>query len=234
MRAKKSSFARHEWQYKRYGFKAQRRYPNESLIQFLAAHFFRLSSARRRRTKILEIGCGSGANLWMLAREGFDVYGIDAAPSAVRLCRTMLAKWRVGAHVTRADMRTQTFPDLSFDAVVDVISVQHTTLEEHKEIYRAVYAMLKKGGWFFSCHLGNHSSSFRAANSKMLDRYTVEKVNNARVPLHGNGPICFIPEALQKTLLKEAGFVHIAIEKMTRTYKTKQKIEYILVEAQKP
>ncbi len=170
----------------------------------------------------------------MLGHEGFSAYGIDAAPTAVRLCRKMLLQWNASAHVSRADMRAQAFPSDFFDAVVDVISVQHTTLSEHEKVYRAVYGMLKPGGHFFSYHLGSKSSSFHAAHSNMLDRYTVEKVNNPRVPLSGNGPICFISEARLKALLKKAGFVNVSVEKITRTYKTKKVIEYLVVDAQKP
>ena len=233
MKAPRSSFALHERQYKERGFTAQRRYPNESLLQFLAAHFFSRSPAGRMRTRILELGCGSGANLWMLAGEGFDAYGVDAARTALRLCRKMLAAWKVSAHVSRADMRTQMFPGSSFDAIVDVVSIQHTTLSEHAKIYAAVFAMLKPGGRFFSYHLGSRSSSFREARSKMLDSYTVEKVNNPRVPLSGNGPICFIPVPRLKALLKKAGFTDISLEKVTRTYKTGKIIEYLAVSAQK-
>src|SRR3989344_8080282 len=102
MKAPRSSFALHERQYHTRGFAAQRRYPNEALVQFLAAHFFDLSKAARKRIKILELGCGSGANLWMLAREGFDTYGVDAAPTALSLCKKMLHSWKVSAHLRRA------------------------------------------------------------------------------------------------------------------------------------
>lgn len=234
MKPAASDVARHEWQYKKTGFAAQRRYPNEALVQFLAAHFFSLSRARRKKTKILEIGCGSGANLWMIAREGFAAYGVDAAPTAVRLCKQMLRSWGVAAKVSPADMREQMFPDASFDGVVDVISMQHLTLAEHAEAYRAAYAMLKPGGWFFSYHLGSNSSTFREANSPLLDRYTVKRVNNPRVPLNNNGPICFIPETLLRSFLQKAGFVAISIEKVTRTYATGKKVEYLAVHAQKP
>ena len=52
-------------QYRSQGLGAQRRYPNESLIQFLANRYLKLSSAEIKATRVLEVGCGSGANLWM-------------------------------------------------------------------------------------------------------------------------------------------------------------------------
>ncbi|MDP3645902.1 MAG: class I SAM-dependent methyltransferase [bacterium] len=234
MKAAHSLWSRHEHQYKKSGFGAQRRYPNESLIQFLAAHYFQLSRAHRRNTKILEIGCGSGANLWMLAREGFDAYGVDAAPTAVRLCKQMLRSWKVSAHVSKTDMRALPFPGSSFDAIVDVVSMQHTTLAEHASMYHVLFSILKSKGCFFSYHLGSKSSSFHEARSGLLDQYTVKSVNNPKVPLHSKLSTCFIPESVMKSLLHKVGFVNITIEKVTRTYKTGKIVEYLVVEAQKP
>jgi len=65
-------------QYCERGMRAQRSYPNVALIQFVAANYFSLPQEDRCQLKILEIGCGSGANLWMLAKEGFDAYGLDS------------------------------------------------------------------------------------------------------------------------------------------------------------
>ncbi len=234
MGAKKPLRSLHELQYKKTGFGAQRRYPNEQLIQFLATHFFALSRQYRKKIKILEIGCGSGANLWMMAHEGFDVYGTDDAPTGLQLCRRMLKSWGVFAHVLKADMRTQSFPDAFFDAVTDVISMQHLNIADHKKTYTAVYSMLKPGGRFFSYHLGSASSSFKEARSRLIDPYTVYRVNNPLVPLSGNGPICFIPAPLLRSLLKQAGFIDITTEKVRRTYTTGKVIEYLVVSAKKP
>ena len=51
------------------------KYPPEELIRFIARKYSH--EPNRKSIKILEIGCGPGANIWYLAREGFTVYGID-------------------------------------------------------------------------------------------------------------------------------------------------------------
>src|SRR5438105_645758 len=64
------------------------RYPGEDLIRFVARNFYKAPS--RSSVRILEVGCGPGANLWYMAREGFSVFGIDGAPTALELARLRL------------------------------------------------------------------------------------------------------------------------------------------------
>jgi len=33
--------------------------------------------------RVLEVGCGNGANLWFLTFEGYDAFGIDASQAAL-------------------------------------------------------------------------------------------------------------------------------------------------------
>src|ERR1700704_1186222 len=94
----------YETSYSREGFSAQRRYPAEELCRFMGRHYFGLPRLSRGVIRILEVGCGSGANLWMIAREGFDAYGIDLSVEAIRLCADMLASYGVTAHLKAADM----------------------------------------------------------------------------------------------------------------------------------
>ena len=59
------------------GFSAQRKYPNEELCRFVGRNFSHFTSGEKSSMRVLEVGCGSGSNLWMLAREGFDAFGVD-------------------------------------------------------------------------------------------------------------------------------------------------------------
>src|SRR5262249_23163408 len=103
--------------YARRGFAAQRLYPNEELLRFFGRHYFGLTAAERLCLNVLEVGCGSGANLWMIAREGFAAHGIDFAPEAVALARSMLAHWQVEAVIEVADMTAARYPDAHFDVI---------------------------------------------------------------------------------------------------------------------
>jgi SAM-dependent methyltransferase len=64
---------------------------------------------RQRARAILELGCGSGRTLIPLARDGFAITGIDAAPAMLERCKLNLARQpaavraRVGLHA--ADFR---------------------------------------------------------------------------------------------------------------------------------
>lgn len=56
------------------------KYPPESVIRFIARNFYHKN---RDEIHILELGIGTGANLWFCAREGFKVSGCEFSQSGV-------------------------------------------------------------------------------------------------------------------------------------------------------
>ena len=57
------------------------RYPWDSVVSFI--YRFKPNVEPRSKVNVLEIGFGSGSNLWFAAREGFSVFGVEFSPSAV-------------------------------------------------------------------------------------------------------------------------------------------------------
>ena len=70
------------------------KYPAEHLIRFIAKNYYQTD---RGSTRILEVGCGPGANVWYLSREGFDTYGIDGSPTAIASAKGLLTKVNLSA-----------------------------------------------------------------------------------------------------------------------------------------
>ena len=224
-----------EASYKKLGFAAQRRYPNEALLRFLAPNYFSLPRSKRSSVKILEVGCGSGANLWVIAKEGFAAYGMDIAESSIALCKQMLDSYGVKAKLSVGTMQALDYDSNFFDAIVDVMTIEHTDLEGHKNTFKEIFRCLKPGGRFFSWHLGADSTPFLKGGGKRVDALTVDDIPNKNVPYHGSGITCFMTPAMLRRQLRAAGFVDIRIERVTRSYKNMtQKTEYFEVQAQKP
>jgi len=94
----------YEKSYGNKGLKAQRLYPNEELLRFMGRNFFGLNRRDRSRVKILEVGSGTCSNLWMIAKEGFDAYGIDLSEKSAALGERMLAHWETRAHLEVGSM----------------------------------------------------------------------------------------------------------------------------------
>ncbi|WP_417357682.1 class I SAM-dependent methyltransferase [Gallaecimonas pentaromativorans] len=221
-----------ENQYQARGLQSQRRYPNDALIGFLAGHYFRLPLSERRQIKVLELGCGSGANLWMIAREGFDAHGLDYAPSGLTLCQQVLDDWGVSAELKQGDMTALPYENADFDAIVDVVSMQHLTLEQHRKALAEVQRCLKPGGQFFSFHLGQGSSAF-AADAPRLDEVTLADIP-AGYPLAGNGQTAFLSANGFKNLACDAGLADVTVDTLVRSYgQQAQHVEYLVLTAAK-
>ena len=126
------------------------RYPPEELIRFVARHFFKATD--RTRIKILEIGCGAGANIWFLAREGFQTFGIDGSPTAVAKANKYLKGENLPARLLVGDAARlgALYLPGSFDAVIDVCCLQHNRAEEVRAILNQARIALKPGGRMFS------------------------------------------------------------------------------------
>ena len=63
------------------------KYPPEDLIRFIKE---KKNTKIKKKLKILEIGCGPGANLNFLKNENLDIYGIDISKTAINKSRKIL------------------------------------------------------------------------------------------------------------------------------------------------
>lgn len=77
------------------------KYPGENLIQFVARNFYKLD---RTKINLLEVGCGPGANIWFMAREGFNVSGIDGSETAIMKAEERLQKDALEAQLVVGDI----------------------------------------------------------------------------------------------------------------------------------
>jgi len=68
--------------------------------------------------RILVPGCGYGHEVLVLARRGFEVWGLDIAPTPLRHVQARLAQERLMAHLVRGDVRDWQ-PAEPFDAVYE-------------------------------------------------------------------------------------------------------------------
>ncbi|MEA5088412.1 class I SAM-dependent methyltransferase [Solidesulfovibrio sp.] len=125
------------------------KYPGEDLIRFVARNFYR--AQRRSEVKILEIGCGPGANLWYVAREGFQAFGVDGSPMALAQARRRLDAECPGwtGLVARGDMTSLPWRDGIFDAVIDNEAGCCNGYEASRTIYAEAARVLKPGGRIF-------------------------------------------------------------------------------------
>lgn len=126
------------------------RYPPEELIRFVAARFYRAPD--RSAIRILDAGCGPGANLWYLAREGFSAVGIDGSKAALDRARKRLSKERLDAELVLGDLAQLDtyFEPESFDAIVDVAALQHNRIGDVQCVVDEMHTCLKPGGHLFS------------------------------------------------------------------------------------
>lgn len=126
------------------------KYPSEDVIRFIARNFYKV--ADRKSVKILEIGCGTGANLWYLAKELFCSYGVDGSATAIAICRKRMDIEVPGwcGELRVCDVRNLPYSENSFDAVIDVECVYANVIEDAKRIYGEVERVLKPGGRLFS------------------------------------------------------------------------------------
>lgn len=172
------------------------KYPGEDVIRFVARNFYNLND--RRSVKILEIGSGPGANLWFLAREGFNVYAIEGSETAVKQAKNRLNNEVPGwaGEITVGDFSSLPYESDSFDAVIDIEAVTHNPFIESKKIYKEVHRVLKAGGKLYSRTFAKGTIGDDSGELISKDCYLPDEG-----PMAGKGPTRFTHEDDIKVLL---------------------------------
>lgn len=121
------------------------KYPTESLIQFIARNFY---NKKRDEVKLLEVGCGTGPNVWYISREGFDATGIDGSKTAIQKGSSRLKDEKLNAKLIEGDIITLPFQNDYFDGVIDVECLYCNNTTTTKTILQEIRRVLKPGGLF--------------------------------------------------------------------------------------
>ena len=117
--------------------------PSPGLVDFLAAH------RKLKRAAVCVPGCGTGHDAVAWAQAGFQTFGFDIAPSAVRLSRQRAKAAKVEATFQRVDFLREE-PPFRFDWVFEHTLFCAIQPAERDEYERALLRWLKPNGQYLA------------------------------------------------------------------------------------
>lgn len=237
MGMKESTREFYENAYAREKLNAQRRWPNEEFCRFMGRNFFPKAGSERASTRILEAGCGAGANLRLLAEEGFDAYGIDLSREAVGLVPLLLGALEgKRCEAVCGNMMELPWPDGHFHAVVDVFSTYCLDEADFAVFANEACRVLAKGGIYFSYTPSKGSEAFRHYSpAKKTDGSTLDGIRRESSPFYGNFyPFRFMDAEDVRKYFDKGRFEVRYMEKVSRTYSHMgESFEFLVFEAEK-
>ena len=164
-------------------------------------------NVKDRRPRILDVGCGTGANLLMLSKYG-DAEGVDISEDALAFCRE-----RGLQKVTHGAAEELPYDDGTFDLVTALDVVEH--IDDDLAGLREMRRVLRPGGhvllfvptfmflWGLQDDVSNHRRRYRLSElRKVLERagFEVERSTYANIMFFT--PILVIRQLMRLTGLK--------------------------------
>jgi ubiquinone/menaquinone biosynthesis C-methylase UbiE len=117
----------------------------------------------------LEVGCGSARLSRFLARLGFEAWGLDCEPEALRLAGERFSGNAGNAGLVSGDALALPFAHQTFDVVLSTGLLEH--FPHPSPIIREMTRVLRPGGLFYSDIVPKKFSLMRARNSLPLPRH---------------------------------------------------------------
>jgi SAM-dependent methyltransferase len=150
--------------------------------------------------RVLELGCGVGANIPFFLRRGNEYSAVEGSASAAAMVQTAYPS--LAGRITCGDF-TCDLPPGPFDLVVDRAATAHNTTEAIRRTLQMVHERLRPGGkligidWFSSAHEG-------AMRGVAVDSHTRRDIESGS--LSGLGEVHFFDRQHLTEMLETAGF----------------------------
>ncbi len=147
----KTNYGGHEGAYKKRKAKGIAGWDTAEGVQETIALFTKVFQAEYvpKSGKLLELGCGAGDTALWLAEGGYDVYGVDIAPTAIAWAQEKAEKRNLKVDFQVGNvLELQNYTDDFFDFVLDGHCFHCIIGGDRKLFLESANRILKPGGFF--------------------------------------------------------------------------------------
>lgn len=178
LKEKKEAF--NKWA-KAYTGGMERVWPNETLTRMLKGPYIPDMSKDFKEKKIMDVGCGTGNNLFLYASLGMELYGCEVHEDIVRLTKEKLDRFGYKADLKVGQNRNIPFPNDFFDYLVSWNVLHYEDTEQKiKEAIIEYARVLKKGGRMFFSTTGPQHMILNDADVLGNHRYLIGSAGEFR------------------------------------------------------
>ncbi len=154
---------------------------------------------------VLDVGCGSGRNLFYFLRNGYEVSGVDPAPQAVETVKQLskdLAPTNSPENFQLGSAENLPFANASFDLIICSAVLHFAHDEEHFDLMlRSMFRVLKPRGYFFA----------RLASDIGIEKL-IQPLGNRRYLLPDGSERFLVNEKMLQTYANEFGELYEPIK----------------------
>lgn len=182
-------------------------------LVILVNKFAHPSIFKKKTPKVLEIGCGAGANISFLKNIGFEYYGIDGSDTAINQCRKRFPD--IKNNLITGDFSESFKFEEKFDLIVDRASLTHNkTLTIKNIIFLIENCLTGKGKYIGVTLFSTEHPQFLKGIPISDDEYT--KTEYLQGPFNEIGNVHFFNLDQIKSLFLNFSIEHLEhIEKKT-------------------
>ena len=138
----------------------------------------------RGARRVLDLGCGAGRHLILLAREGFEVHGVDISERALSIARERLLRLGLEAELKRCSMTSLDYPSEFFDAVVCINVIYHGTRRDVLRALEEIRRVLRRGGLALITFISKRSWKYGLGKELEEGTYVQSEGVEAGIPHH--------------------------------------------------
>lgn len=173
--------------------------PNKEVFEFI--NF--LKDCGIKKGRVLDLGCGGGRYAIAYAKNGFEVYGIDFIPEAIKKAQYNVDKVGLGSkvHLQVGDILKLSYPKDYFDIINDDGCFHHIAKKDWATYKKNLKNFLKSGGY---CRLKVFSAKSKSYKESKNDSksHWIKKTSE-------NYTYFFTPKELTELFTKDFDLVYL-------------------------
>ena len=140
-------------------------WPWSTLVSFV----MRYSNPNVAGFRVLELGCGAGANIPFFVNLGIDYYAVEGSESIVTRLHSKFPQLK--DNIVCGDF-TQTLPEMEFHLIVDRASLTHNDTSAIRRCLRMCHNRLKSDGMYIGIDWYSTDSDAYREGEQAEDHYT--------------------------------------------------------------